>query len=361
MNKRNWRQVTVSAETPLADTIARVDASALQVALVADETEKLVGVVTDGDIRRAILRGVTLDSPTSTVMNPHPKTLRVGVSREVILAFMRVHVVRQVPLLDAKGTIVELALLDDLVGARELPNWVVLMAGGLGTRLRPLTETLPKPMLPVAGKPILESIVLSVVEQGFRRIFLAINYKAEMIREHFGDGSQWGVSIEYLQEKAQLGTAGALSLLPEPPEASMVVMNGDLLTHANLTSLLDFHDDHKSAGTMAVREYDFRVPYGVVDLDGTSISGIEEKPLQRFFVNAGIYALSPTAVKMIPRDKVFDMPSLFALLIESGMNTIAYHLREYWLDIGRLEELERAQQEWLQLPVRSTIPPSFNR
>jgi dTDP-glucose pyrophosphorylase len=350
MNKPNWRQVTVRIETPLADTIARVDASALQVALVADETGKLMGVVTDGDIRRAILRGVTLDSPTSTVMNPHPKTLRVGSSREVILAFMRLHVVRQVPLLDGDGAIVELALLDDLVGARELPNWVVLMAGGLGTRLRPLTENVPKPMLPVGGRPILENIVLSLAEQGFRRIFLAINYKAEMIQEHFGDGADWGVTIEYLQEKTRLGTAGALSLLPERPEVPVLVMNGDLLTQANLTSLLDFHDDHKSAGTMAVREYDFRVPYGVVDLDGTAITRIEEKPLQRFFVNAGIYALSPSALKMIPRDKSFDMPSLFALLIESGMSTLAYHLREYWLDIGRLEEFEQAQREWLHLP-----------
>jgi dTDP-glucose pyrophosphorylase len=350
MNRANWRQVMVRGDTPLKDTIARVDASALQVALVGDDAGKLVGVVTDGDIRRAILRGVTLDTPTSAVMNPHPKTLRAGASREVVLAFMRLHVVRQVPLLDEQGRIVELALLDDLVGAREVPNWVVLMAGGLGTRLRPLTEHMPKPMLPVAGRPILETIVLTLAEQGFRRIFMAINYKAEMIQQHFGDGAQWGLTIEYLQEKAQLGTAGALSLLPGVPDASVLVMNGDLLTHANLTSLLDFHDDHKSAGTMAVREYDFRVPYGVVDLKGIAIAGIQEKPLQRFFVNAGIYALSPAALHMIPKEQAIDMPALFARLIEAGMSTSAYHLREYWLDIGRLEEFERAQREWLHFP-----------
>lgn len=347
MNKTNWRQVLVTGETPLKDTIERMDASALQVALVGDSANKLIGVVTDGDIRRALLRGVTLESPTSAVMNPQPKTLRAGTSREVIMAFMRMHVVRQVPLLDDKARIVELALLDDLVGARELPNWVVLMAGGLGTRLRPLTDDVPKPMLPVAGRPILETIVLTLAEQGFRRIFMAINYRAEMIQKHFGNGSRWGMNIEYLQEKTQLGTAGALSLLPDKPQAPVLVMNGDLLTHANLANLLDFHEDHKSAATMAVREYDFRVPYGVVDLDGVAISGIQEKPLQRFFVNAGIYALSPAALDHIPRDKVFDMPALFARLIESGHTTAAYHLREYWLDVGRLEEFERAQREWM--------------
>ena len=349
MNNTNWRQVLVGGETPLKDTIERMDASALQVALVGDKAEKLIGVVTDGDIRRALLRGVTLESPTSVVMNPQPKTLHAGAGREVILAFMRAHVVRQVPLLDEKGSIVELALLDELVGVRDLPNWVVLMAGGLGTRLRPLTENLPKPMLPVAGRPILETIVLGLAEQGFRRIFMAINYKAAMIQEHFGNGRQWGVSIEYLEEKTQLGTAGALSLLPEKPQAPVLVMNGDLLTHANLANLLDFHQDHKSAATMAVREYDFRVPYGVVELDGVAITGIHEKPLQRFLVSAGIYALSPSALAVIPRDKVFDMPALFSRLIEKGMTTSAYHLREYWLDIGRLEEFERAQREWMHL------------
>lgn len=353
MNKTNWRQVLVSAETPLKATIEKMDASALQIALVGDGASRLTGVVTDGDIRRALLRGVTLESPTSAVMNPQPKSLRFGTSREAIMAFMRLHVVRQVPLLDEKGRIVELVLLDDLVGAREMPNWVVLMAGGLGSRLRPLTDNVPKPMLPVAGRPILETIVQILAEQGFRRIFIAINYKAEMIREHFGNGGRWGLNIEYLQEKTQLGTAGALSLLPEKPYAPLLVMNGDLLTHANLANMLDFHDEHRSAGTMAVREYDFRVPYGVVDLDGIAISGIQEKPLQRFFVNAGIYALSPAALEIVPRDKLFDMPALFGRLIETGMTTFAYHLREYWLDIGRLEEFERAQREWMHLSESS--------
>jgi NDP-sugar pyrophosphorylase family protein len=228
--------------------------------------------------------------------------------------------------------------LDDLIGAVERPNWVVLMAGGLGTRLRPLTEDCPKPMLPVGGKPILESILESFVEQGFRRFFFSVNYKAEMVQDHFGDGSRWGVRIDYLHEDRRLGTAGALSLLDDRPDAPLVVMNGDLLTRASFDKLLDFHYAQSATATMTVRDYDFQVPYGVVKIDGTQIVSIEEKPVQKFFVSAGIYVLSPS---------VFDMPSLFSRLINEGQKVAAYPLKEYWLDIGRIEEFERAQREWI--------------
>lgn len=344
----NWRQVVVQPETRLAETIASVDASALQIALVVDAPGRLVGVVTDGDIRRAILRGATLEAPIRTVMNPQPKTIRTGATREELLAFMRLHVLHHVPIVDREGRLVDLVLLDDLLGARQLPNWVVLMVGGKGTRLRPLTDTVPKPMLPVSGKPILESMVIRLAEQGFYRIFLAVNYKAEMIRDHFGDGSKWGVEIEYLYEEQQLGTAGALSLLPAPPETPVVVMNGDLLTHASLDKMLHFHNDHDAAGTMAIREYDLRVPFGVVSLNGAGISKVEEKPVQRFHVSAGMYALSAAALNLIPRNSYFDMPALFQRLIDEKMTTVGYPLREYWLDVGHLEALEQAQREWTQ-------------
>jgi dTDP-glucose pyrophosphorylase len=344
----NWEQVVVQPNTRLAETIARVDASALQIALVAEPSGRLVGVVTDGDIRRAILRGATLDSPIETVMNPQPKTLKAGVTREELLAYMRLHVLHHAPIVDANGKLVDLALLDDLLGARQLPNWVVLMVGGKGTRLRPLTDTLPKPMLLVSGRPILESMVMRLAEQGFHRIFLAVNYKAELIQAHFGDGAKWGVEIEYLQEEQQLGTAGALSLLPTRPEAPVLVMNGDLLTHASLDKMLHFHRDHRADGTMAIREYDLRVPFGVVSLDGEEIRKVEEKPVQRFYVSAGMYTLSSAALALIPSGTFFDMPALFQRLIEKKMTTVAYPLREYWLDVGHLEALEQAQREWTE-------------
>jgi len=341
-----WKDVVVSPDTPLGDTIALIDRSSLQVALVLDASGRLAGVLTDGDIRRAILRGRTLQTPTREVMNPRATSVLEQTPREDMLALMRRHVFHHLPLVDETGRVVGLATLDELIGAVERHNWVVLMAGGLGTRLRPLTEDRPKPLLSVGGKPILETILESFAEQGFKHIFLSVNYKAEMIRDHFGTGERWGVDLQYLHETTRLGTAGALALLPQAPSAPVIVMNGDLLTHLNFDGLLRFHTEHQAAATMAVREYDFQVPYGVVSLDGPTILSIEEKPVQRFFVNAGIYVLSPLALGHLPVNSPFDMPALFERLIARGETAAAYPLREYWLDIGRLDELERAEKEW---------------
>jgi dTDP-glucose pyrophosphorylase len=347
----DWKDIVVSPETPLRDTIARIDRSSLQVALVLDVAGRLAGVLTDGDIRRAILRGQDLQGPTGGVMNPRATAVPADMPREEMLALMRRQMFHHLPLLDESGKVVGLATLDELIGAVERPNWVVLMAGGLGTRLRPLTEDRPKPLLSVGGKPILETILESFAEQGFKRIFLSVNYKADMIRSHFGAGERWGVELEYLHETMRLGTAGALSLLPHPPGAPLIVMNGDLVTRTNFDSLLKFHAEHQATATMAVREYDFQVPYGVVRLDGQKIVSIEEKPVQKFFVNAGIYVLAPAVLHHLPAKSFFDMPTLFERLIAAGERTSAYPLREYWLDIGRLTELEQAQKDWTADPL----------
>ena len=343
---KDWQQIVVSAETPLGQAIALIDEAGSQMALVVDAAQRLTGVLTDGDVRRAILRGTALSDPVTKVMNVNPTVAPADTPREKILALMRQHVIHHLPLVDQDRHVVGLVTLDDLIGAVERPNWVVLMAGGLGSRLRPLTEDCPKPMLPVGGKPILESIIESFVEQGFRRFFLSVNYKAEMVQDYFGDGSRWGGRIDYLREDRRLGTAGALSLLDARPDAPLLVMNGDLLTRASFDKLLDFHNTQSAAATMAVREYDFQVPYGVVTLDGARVVSIEEKPVQKFFVSAGIYVLSPGALDLLPSGEFFDMPSLFSRLMDEGQNVAAYPLREYWLDIGRIEEFERAQQEW---------------
>ncbi|WP_238920462.1 nucleotidyltransferase family protein [Achromobacter xylosoxidans] len=343
---KDWKKVAVALETPLRDAIALIDSTGLQLALVLDAQGRLKGILSDGDIRRAVLRGCDLATPTQEVMNPNPTTAPHSATSSELLALMRRKVLHHVPLVDEQGRVVDLATLDALTGVLEHPNWVVLMAGGLGSRLRPLTETCPKPMLPVGGKPILESILESFAEQGFRKFFLSVNYLAESIREYFGDGSKWGVQIEYLHEDKRLGTAGALSLLPNRPNAPILVMNGDLLTRVRFDNMLKFHNEHSSLATMAVREYDFQIPYGVVRTDGIHISSIEEKPVQRYFVNAGIYALSPEVFAHIPNNTYFDMPTLFERILASGNTTSAYPVRKYWLDIGRLEEFERAQREW---------------
>ncbi|QXH48305.1 nucleotidyltransferase family protein [Pseudomonas xanthosomatis] len=343
---KNWKNIVVSPQASLREAILRIDASGIQMALVAEEDMRLVGLLTDGDVRRAILNGQDLDGPVAACMNPRPKTGSALLPRAEVLAMMRRFTFHHLPLVDEKGCLTGLATIDDFLGVEARDNWVVLMAGGLGSRLRPLTESCPKPLLAVGGKPILESILEGFLEHGFRRFFISVNYKAEMIMDYFGDGERWGARIEYLHENERLGTAGALSLLPEKPTAPLFVMNGDLITQANFAKILDFHEQHQATATMAVREYDFQVPYGVVNVEGVNITGIEEKPTHRFFVNGGIYVLSCEAVEAIPQHTFFDMPSLFQRLGGERKKTAAYPLREYWLDIGRLEEYERAQREW---------------
>lgn len=344
----DWRDVIVSPATSLADAIGKVDKSSLQIALVLKEDRTLAGVLTDGDIRRGILRGEGLQISVSEVMNANPTTISVSTPREEMLVLMRRKSLHQLPQVDEAGRVVGLVTIDELIGAMEYPNWVVLMAGGLGTRLQPLTNNCPKPLLAVGGKPILESILEGFSEQGFKQIFLSVNYKAEMIRDHFGTGERWGVRIRYLHENIRLGTAGALSLLPEKPAVPILVMNGDVLTRTNYDRLLRFHEEQKAIATMAVREYDFQIPYGVVRFEGARIKAIEEKPIHRFLVNAGIYVLSPQVLDCLPGETFFDMPTLFEDLIAADKETAAYPLREYWSDIGRLEELEKAQHEWVE-------------
>lgn len=343
---KSFRNVIVTPQTLLRDAISRIDSSGMQLALVLHDDGRLAGMLSDGDVRRAILRSYDLNSPVAEVMNRNPVTAHITTATHELLALMRCGGLHHIPLLDDEKKVVDLATLDVLAGITERPNWVVLMAGGLGTRLLPLTEKCPKPMLHVGGKPILESIIESFVERGFRKLFLSVNYLAETIQDYFGDGGRHGVEIRYLHEKKRLGTAGALSLLPDRPTDPMMVMNGDLLTRLRFDQMLKFHEDHAAVATMAVREYDFEVPYGVVNINGTNITSIAEKPVHRFFVNAGIYTLSPESLEHIPADMFFDMPTLFEKLQANGHTTSAYPLREYWLDVGRLEEFERAKREW---------------
>jgi len=339
---RDWRGVLMGPDASLADALARIDAATFQIAVVVDDHGRLLGVMTDGDARRAILRGLPMNTPIGQVMNASPVTAPQGSSSGELLTLMRLRVVHQMPIVDTENRVVGLALIDDLIGVHEKPNWVVLMAGGLGTRLRPLTEETPKPMLVLRGKPLLEAILENLIGEGFRTFFLSVNYRADVIEKYFGNGERWGVRISYLREDRRLGTAGSLSLLPQAPVLPIVVMNADLLTQASISSLLQFHVALESQATMAVREYDFQIPYGVVRTSGERITAIEEKPVQKILVNAGMYVLSPAALAHIPPDSYFDMPSLFDRLNAAGAVTVAFPLREYWLDIGRREDYDQA-------------------
>lgn len=343
---KDWKKTLVSPETPIFEAIRIIDASALQIALVIGDNSRLRGIITDGDIRRGLLKGLSLDEPVRQIMKADFTTVNEDASAEDILALMKQKELRHIPVINKEGRIVDLKILNDMILMPEYDNWVVLMAGGLGTRLQPLTDECPKPMLTVGDMPLLEIILRNFIGFGLKKFYVSVNYKAEVIEEFFGDGSRWGVEIRYIYEKQPMGTAGALSLLPEFPRTPLIVMNGDILTRVNVQQLLDFHTTHGAKATMCVRDYHFQVPYGVVRTFQHHLTAIDEKPVQRFFVNAGIYVLDPEVLSLVPRDSCFDMPDLFAKLIESQYETVAFPVREYWIDIGRMDDFKRANGEY---------------
>ncbi|MSP49866.1 MAG: CBS domain-containing protein [Alphaproteobacteria bacterium] len=347
---KSWRETLVAPTTRILEAIENLNRTAAQICLVADAEGRLQGTVTDGDIRRGILRSVPLQAAVAEIMNRDPIVARPGETAAHILAVMNKTFIRQIPVVDDGRHIVELRTWEDLaVAGRQRDNWVVLMAGGQGNRLRPLTSDRPKPLLNIGHKPLLETILESLLQFGFRRFYIAVNYKADMIKSHFRDGRAWNCDIRYLEEEAYLGTAGALRLLGEPPADPIVVMNGDVLTKVNFETLLDFHHEQRSAATMCVREYDFKIPYGVVEIDGHKILGVVEKPVRTLFVNAGIYVLDPSVLGYLPAAERMDMTDLFARVIGDGGVTTAFPIWEYWIDIGQIDDFERANHDYKQL------------
>ena len=343
---KDWRKAIINPTTSIVDTIKVIDTSALQIALVVDDANHLLGTVTDGDVRRGILRAVTLDQQVSEIMNENPVVANSEMNQDEMFNLMKEKRINQLPVVDEEGHIVNLQLLSNLIQPESVENWVVLMAGGFGTRLKPLTTDCPKPMVEVGGKPILETILSSITEQGFSKFFIAVNHMAGRIKDYFGDGSRWGVEIAYLEENKKLGTAGALSLLPEQPSKPILVMNGDLLTKVNYKQLINYHHEHNALATMCVREYSFQIPYGVVRIENNLIHEIDEKPVQRFFVNAGIYVLEPWSLEYIPHNECYDMTTLFEKIIEDNNNASVFPIREYWIDIGHHEDFEKANNDY---------------
>jgi dTDP-glucose pyrophosphorylase len=343
---KSWEKVKVSPDTSIRDTLKVIDDGSIQIALVVDMKNHLLGTVTDGDIRRGMLKGISLDKAVNQVMNCNPITGSIFEYKDSFLLKLKTKKLYHLPIVNDENQLVGLEMLEDLIETNQKDNIVVLMAGGLGTRLMPLTENCPKPLLKVGNKPILETIIENFIESGFSKFYISVNYKSEMIQDYFGDGSNWGIDIQYLHEDKRMGTAGALSLLPNRPEKPFLVMNGDLLTKINFSLLLDFHHENKSQATMCVREYDIQIPYGVVRLDNQRLVSIDEKPIHRSFVSAGIYVLDPDALDFIPVDSFYDMPTLFERLISNNKNTSVFPIREYWCDIGRIDDFEKANSDF---------------
>ena len=333
----------VPVEGSLRDAMRALDVGALRIALVVDGEGRLVGVTTDGDVRRALLSGAGLDDP----LGPHVTRAFTAVTprdgRADVIDLMRARHIGAVPVLDDAGRPVALHLLDEALAPAERTTWAVVMAGGRGVRLRPLTETVPKPMLRVAGRPILERIVLHLVGHGIARIHLAIGYLGERIEEHFADGSRFGARISYLREEEPLGTGGALGLLPELPREPLLVMNGDLVTQADLGALLDVHAARGDVATIGVRRYVHAVPFGCVERAGDRIVGLEEKPTLTREVNTGIYALAPGLVARVERGRPIGMPDLISDALARGEPVGAFEIEDDWIDVGQREQLDRAR------------------
>ncbi len=329
----------------IKQAVAAMNGVRPQCGLVLDEQRRLVGTLTDGDVRRGILAGVQLDEPVERIMFRTPTTAPRDLPLEQARVLMRARQVKFLPLLAPDRTLAGLAVLEAFAGPHAEENLVVLMAGGLGQRLRPLTDDCPKPMLRIGSKPILEIILESFAAQGFHRFAVSVNYKSEMVESYFGNGDKWDVAIEYIHEPRRMGTAGALSLLSRRPEAPFLVMNGDVLTTVRFRQLLDLHQERHAVATMCVRNYDVEVPFGVVEMEDGRLTRMVEKPRTQHFINAGIYVLSPEMLDHIPADRPSDMPDVLNAMARSGRTVAVFPIQEYWLDIGRHTDLERARNE----------------
>lgn len=338
-----WRKALLPIHSTIKQAICNLNESKMQIGLVVSENGVLLGTITDGDIRRSLLRGLDLNSSIDSILHREAFVVPPQMSREVVLHLMKANKIRSIPVVDTGRRVIGLHLWDDLDVPPIRSNLMVIMAGGFGTRLRPYTENCPKPMLPIAGKPMLEHIIERAKTDGFRNFVFAIHYIGHMIEEYFGEGSRWQVRIDYLREESPLGTAGALSLLNQKPEMPVVVTNGDVLTDIRYSELLNFHCRYGAAATMAVRFHEWQHPFGVVHIEGMDIVGFEEKPIARSHVNAGIYVLDPVAFDSLNAGEHCDMPTLFGRLQERKLRAIVYPMHEPWLDVGCADDLKRVQ------------------
>jgi dTDP-glucose pyrophosphorylase len=336
---KNWTETLLKPEDTLEKSINVLHKAGMRIALIVSENNQLLGTLTDGDIRRGLLRHINMDIAVQEVMNKNPITASVSDPKESIMAMMKSRDILHVPILNNDRCLVGLETLLHLLDGVKHDNPVFLMAGGFGTRLHPLTKEKPKPLLTVGDKPILETILCQFIESGFHNFYISTHFKADMVREHFKDGSEWDVSIQYVHEDKPLGTAGSLGLLPkEASQLPLIMMNGDLLTKVNFEHLLAFHQEQNGLATMCVREYDFQVPYGVIGMENHIVKSIIEKPVHKFFVNAGIYVIEPELIKKVDGLNYLDMPNLLESQIKNNIQINSFPIHEYWLDIGQMDD-----------------------
>jgi dTDP-glucose pyrophosphorylase/CBS domain-containing protein len=343
-NERRLRAVIIAPEASISEAMAQLDKAATGVLLICDKVRHLLGLLTDGDFRRAILQRKPFSEPCATIASSHPITSPISVSSSEALRIMKEHDISQLPVVDSEGKVQKLILSKDIVPNRELALSAVVMAGGFGTRLLPLTENIPKPMLPVGGRPLLELTIAQLRRAGIKNVNVTTHYLPETISDYFGTGEMFGVRLNYLQEEHPLGTAGGIKLLKQFDD-TMLVINGDVLTGAPFGAMLDYHRAYHADLTIGVRKYEVQVPFGVVECEDVYVKGLEEKPSFSFFINAGTYLIEPAVRDFIPAGQRFDMTELISKLIEAGRIVVSFPIMEYWLDMGRHEDYAKAQQD----------------
>jgi len=344
-NKKSWKDVIVKINTSIGEAIKILDSSALQILMVTDVENKLVGTITDGDIRRAILQNFKFDNPIFDIMNKNPIVVSDKIAKSEALDLMRLNKLRQLPIITENAKIIGLHVWDEIIAPTNLQNTCVIMAGGFGKRLHPLTENYPKPLIKVAGKPMIERILDQAKNSGFKNFIMALNFRADLIKEFFGDGKKFGVNIEYIEEEKPLGTAGALSLINKKINLPVFVINGDVLADVNYGDILNFHNYYNASATMVVHSHEWQYPFGVVQLNGIDFLSIEEKPILKRNVNSGIYVLDPKIFKFLEKGAYCDMPNLLKKIKANKNRVVAFPMHEDWLDLGRHNDLDKANKK----------------
>lgn len=348
---RNLKEIVLSSDSSIRDALELIDRLALHVALITDSDLNLLGIVTDGDVRRAILKGLSLDTPVVSIMNTHPITVPPSTTKREMVNLMRAKSFIVLPVVE-NGILVGVETMKSALMPQQHDNPVFIMAGGFGTRLRPLTDACPKPLLKVGSRPILEIILQHFINHGFHDFYISTHYLPEKIQDYFKNGSDWGVQIRYVHEESPLGTGGALGLLPDDlPDLPLIMMNGDILTNMNFEKLLAYHLQENADATMCVREYQYQIPYGVVESNKGRIEKMVEKPVQYFNINTGIYVVNPSVIRSVPKQQVIGMPTLLEQEITKNRKVMIYPLHEYWLDIGQMDDYRRAQSDILTLDI----------
>ena len=342
--KELWRQTLILSNSSIEMAVKVLNDTSLKIVIVTNLDGEMVGTISDGDIRRGLLKGLDLASPINEIIHHDSLVVPPELGRDSVIQLMKANKIHQIPIVDSKKRVIGLHLWDEVGKNTARSNMMVIMAGGKGTRLHPETQNCPKPMLRVAGKPILEHIIDRAKIEGFSHFVLAIHHLGHMIEEYFGDGKRFGVEIGYLREETPLGTAGGLKLLSPMPDSAIVVTNGDVVSDIHYGELLDFHYRHNAAATMAVRSHEWQNPFGVVETQGIDITGYEEKPIYRSHINAGVYVIETWAIELLTQSISCDMPQLFELIQKNNEKVIAYPIHEQWLDIGRPEELLKANK-----------------